>query len=593
MKSRMRIQSNWSRSGLFLAVLLAVVVAFTFGADGEMRAQSPPPSPPGSAEPWPVPEPPGHAGPAPAPPPDGYPNPGPAPGPPGSTNPGGVPPTLPDGSTNPGGVPRPPGHTNPGTAPGPPGSEDSGPTPEPPEPGPAPIPTATAWALPIRELTATATVRGVELRWEAVPNAVRYDIRMWDSAEGHWLQIGGDNLTGTSYTHTDVQPGRTYYYTVRAVNGAGVASGWLKEYSSATALGGTSTPTPTLTSTSTPTATATAIATPPAPLVLQLPVLTAEATVRGVALRWEAVPNAARYDLRTWGESEGRWLRIGGDNLTGTTYTHTDVRPGKTHYYLIRGMSAAGVPGPWSRNYLSVTALAATSTPTATPTSTATTTATPTATAPALQAPALTVEATAQGVVLRWEAAPNAVRYELMAWWDSGSGWQRIGGDNLAGTTYTHTGVRAGTTYFYTIRAVNAAGESSGWLMDYPGATALAATGSETSTPTPTQTPTPGPTPTPTATAAAVSVPTLKAEATAQGVLLTWTAVSDAVRYELLAWWEEKTGWQPIGGDQLTGTSYRHADAAHGTTYYYSIRAVNAAGEAGGWQMKFPSATVR
>ena len=455
------------------------------------------------------------------------------------------------------------------------------------------MPTATAWALPIRELTATATVRGVELSWEAVPNAVRYDLRTWDSAEGYWPKIGGDNLTGTSYTHTDVQPGKTYYYTVRAVNGGGVASGWLNEFSSATALGGTSTPTPTSTST----ATATPMATPPAPLVLQLPVLTAEATERGVALRWEAVSNAVRYDLRTWEEAEGRWLRIGGDNLTGTTYTHKDVLPGKTHYYLIRGMSAAGVPGPWSRKHLSVTALAATSTPTMTPTSTSTSTATPTATAPALQVPALTAEATVRGVVLRWEAMPHAVRYELMAWWESGRGWQGVGGDNLTGTTYTHMDVRAGTTYYYTIRAVNAAGETSGWLMDYPGATALAATEAETSTPTPTptptQTPTPGPTPTPTATAAAVSVPTLTAKATARGVLLTWTAVSDAVRYELLAWWQEKVGWQPIGGDQLTGTSYRHEDVAHGTTYYYSIRAVNAAGEASGWQMKYPSATVR
>ena len=41
------------------------------------------------------------------------------------------------------------------------------------------------------------------------------------------------------------------------------------------------------------------------------------------------------------------------------------------------------------------------------------------------------------------------MRYELWVW-DSVNEWQQLGGDNLSGTTYTHTGVTAGTTYYYT-----------------------------------------------------------------------------------------------------------------------------------------------
>jgi len=64
------------------------------------------------------------------------------------------------------------------------------------------------------------------------------------------------------------------------------------------------------------------------------------------------------------------------------------------------------------------------------------------------------------------------------------------GGDDLTGTSYTHAEAAAGTTYFYSMRALNAAGAASGWLTDYPTAVAVAATGSGTATPTPGPTPT-------------------------------------------------------------------------------------------------------
>ena len=326
------------------------------------------------------------------------------------------------------------------------------------------------------------------------------------------------------------------------------------------------------------TATPTPASSPP------VPQLTAQAGADAVELRWTEVSGAARYELMTWWDAGTGWQPIGGANLTGASYTHTNVTAGTTYYDTIRAVNAGGETSGWlgagTNRYPSVTVsqgVPAGGTSTATPT--------PTTTAAALSTPALTATATEGGVTLRWGAVQGAARYELMAWWDAETGWQPIGGANLTGTSYTHTSVTAGTTYYYTIRAVNAAGGTSGWLgagtNAYPSVTAsqgVPAGGTSTVTPTPT------------ATAARLSTPALTAAAAEGGVALRWGAVQGAVRYDLMTWWDAETGWQPIGGANLTGTSYTHTDVTAGTKYYYTIRAVNAAGGTSAWLLQYATA---
>ena len=331
----------------------------------------------------------------------------------------------------------------------------------------------------------------------------------------------------------------------------------------------TSTPTPTLTPTSEPTATPTATAS-----ALLAPGMTAEATGWGIELKWEAAAGAVRYELMTWWDGANGWQPLGGDDLTGTAFRHTEVSAGTKYYYSIRAVNAAGKTSDWLSDYPFAVAIAAKEARTAAPTATAT--------APALPAPGMTAKATVRGVALSWEATVGAVRYELMTWWDGAGGWQSIRGDDLTGTTYTHTDVAAGTKYYYTIRAVNAAKETSGWLEDFPSAIAIAVTEAVRSTPTPT----------PTATAPALSAPGMTAKATVRGVELSWEVAAGAVRYELITWWDGAGGWQLFGGDELTGTMYMHTDVEAGTKYYYTIRAVNAAGESSGWLQDFATATA-
>ena len=55
-----------------------------------------------------------------------------------------------------------------------------------------------------------------------------------------------------------------------------------------------------------------------------------------------------------------------------------------------------------------------------------------------------------------------------------------------------------------------------------------------------------------------LSTPELSAQAAEGAIELSWTAVTGAARYELWTWWNAETGWQQIGGDDLTGTTFSH-----------------------------------
>ena len=260
------------------------------------------------------------------------------------------------------------------------------------DPTPTPSPTIAVLSAPV--LTAQAAEDGVELSWTTVHGATRYELLVWDSSDNDWRQIGGDGLTGTTYTHTDPAAGTTYFYTIRAANADGEASAWSDQVSTVTATAtATHTPTATAGQPSDSSAAAAADPTPtasPTVAALAAPVLTAQAAEDGVELSWTTVHGATRYELLVW-DSVNDWRQIGGDGLTGSTYTHTDPAAGTTYFYTIRAANADGEASAWSDQVSTATA---TATPTPTPAATATPTPTPAATATPTPTPAATATPT-------------------------------------------------------------------------------------------------------------------------------------------------------------------------------------------------------
>ena len=157
--------------------------------------------------------------------------------------------------------------------------------------------------------------------------------------------------------------------------------------------------------------------------------------------------------------------------------------------------------------------------------------------------------ATSGKPVLTWNAVYGATSYRIYRSTSKGSGYSLLG--TTTATSYTNTGAKAGTTYYYRVKACNDAG-----LSPYSNIVS----GNVVVTPKP-------------------SAPVVKiGNSAASGKpMLTWNAVSSATSYKVYRATSQKGTYSLLG--TVTATSYTNTGAKAGTTYYYKVKAVNSAGE--------------
>jgi fibronectin type 3 domain-containing protein len=261
-------------------------------------------------------------------------------------------------------------------------------------------------------VAATAGVGQVSLSWTASTGAAGYNIYRSTTSGGEGTTAYVSGVTATSYTDTAVTDGTAYYYTVSAENSAG---------NSAQSSQVSATPTTGVTVPATPTG------------------VTATAGVSRVSLAWNASSGATSYNVYRSTTSGGEGTTAYASGITTASYTDSSATAGTTYYYKVAAVNSAGTSAQSSEV-------------SATPTSGVTVPSAPTG-----------VSATAgvSQVSLSWTASSGATSYNVYRSTSSGGEGTTAYVSGLTGTSYTDTGVTAGTTYYYTVAAVNSAGTSA------------------------------------------------------------------------------------------------------------------------------------
>ena len=328
-----------------------------------------------------------------------------------------------------------------------------------------------------------------KLTWNAVSGATSYRVFRSESRGTGYSLLG--TTTATSYVNTGAAVGKTYYYRVKAVNSVGT-SGYSNIVSGKAKT-----------------------AAPAAPSVTA-----GNSSTGKPKLTWNAVSGAVKYEVYRSTRQNSGYSLLG--TTTSTSYVNTGASTGTTYYYRVKAVNRNGMASGYS-NIVSGKAKAA---------------------APA--APSVTAGNSSTGKPrLTWKAVSGAVSYRIYRSESRGTGYSLLG--TTSSTSYVNTGAAAGKTYYYRVKAVNRDGMASGYSNIVSGKATLPA-----------------------------PVLNIGLSVSSGKPMLAWDAVPGATSYRIYRSTSRGTGYSLLA--TTTSTSYVNTSAAKGTTYYYRVKACNAAG---------------
>ena len=232
------------------------------------------------------------------------------------------------------------------------------------------------------------------IKWAAVAGASKYEVYRSGSKDGTYTLLG--TTTATNYTDNKANAGYIYYYKVKAVNANSIKS----NYSATVA----------------------------ATCHCARPVVKPDYLISTGKpyIKWTAVSGASKYEVYRSGSKDGTYTLLG--TTTATNYTDNKANAGYTYYYKVKAVSKVS---SGANSYYSVVIGATCH----------------------CARPSVKITTSNGSPRLTWNAVAGANKYEVYrATSKNGSYTKMFTTSNLS---YTNTSAKAGTTYYYKVKAVS------------------------------------------------------------------------------------------------------------------------------------------
>lgn len=359
-----------------------------------------------------------------------------------------------------------------------------------------------------------ATSASLRLAWtDNSDNESGFRIERSTSAASGFALIATVGADVTSHVDTGLVPSTTYHYRVLATNSAGDSA------YSAVASGSTLAP---------------PVAAPVAPASL----IAGNATSSSLDLKWsDRSDNESgfRIERSTSPASGFAVIATVGANVSG--YTNKGLAASTTHYFRVLATNGAG-DSAYS-NVASGSTLAAP------------------AAVPAAPVSLATGNATSSSLGLTWaDQSDNESGFKVERSTSAGTGFVQVATVGANATSYVSSGLSAATTYFFRVRAYNSAGDSaytntaSGTTQAMPVLVPVAPSGLTTG------------------------------GATTGSLRLSWTDASgNETGFRIEYSTSPTSRFTQVGSTGANVTSFVVTGLGAGTTYYFRVRAYNAAGD--------------
>lgn len=253
---------------------------------------------------------------------------------------------------------------------------------------------------PTATVSNDAATGRIVVKWERVNGANGYYVYRATSEDGSYY-VQSNIITGTSYTDTTAKPGVKYYYKVKAAASDSAADSANSVVKARVCD-------------------------------LAQPEINVGLNSKGKPrVTWTAIEGAAKYEIYRSTSLNGTYKRI--YTTTSTQFNNSGAAEGVTYYYKVRAVHTNSS----GNSAFSVAKCAA---------------------AP-LEAPEVSITLSSKGKPkLSWDKVEGAVQYEVYRSENPNANYTRV--YTTTGSGYTNTGAKAGTTYYYKVKAIAGEGAS-------------------------------------------------------------------------------------------------------------------------------------